>query len=918
MLKDHSSLSTKRTRPPNISLALASEKRRPSIQIEAESPLLDNDDLDDLDDTLQLSSSDSSAEPSPTIPALTLGSSDDDSISDDITKDLAELQQLRKSVQKNLKLRPIRSRGTLPKVDLDAPHIPPLPKSPLLASKIQPWQDMDSQPLSAISPTSSIESYFTPISETPHSAQFIGYTTAPSTATLNFDSFKTFKLSRVTTPSTSSTATPTPKAMSPLSPKSLPKEPPKPVSVPKIAAPSAPSPPPFPVPISAKSLYDRLISFKRPLLIDTRPPAIFLSFRIRHSINIAIPSLILKRSRKPGGGAFQTLDALRQFITTEQGKSTWDDLMADDEERWDGDVVLYDDEMNEKDRDNTSVTAWALVPVLRPLVEGGVKGGMVGYLEGGISKGGHDVYLETLIMTGDEEAAEVQEPQQQFDIQQQQLPAGAANVPASSPGPPGKRKPSLGAGLFQLDTHTAAMKASKKFPEIEPSSSTSSNPPSPPSRSPLPVMSVRMPSAAQLSPDPSSILMDPTPSPPPSTIAKLDTKSSERLANVPKLSLRTKPMRSATLNIPPALSLSGLSAPTSPSHLNLVYSSHSPPASARWGPPTSPGFVNTNDPSNYLTPYYTPPHTPGTPKPLSAYPPSTPTTPHTARPDLLDPPPSTDTESECAFPNFTVSTILPGFLYLGPELTEQEHVDELQGLGVRRILNIAAECDDDQGLGLKEKFEKYVKIPMRDTVEEENIARGVKEVCEILDDARLHSAPTYVHCKAGKSRSVTAVMAYLIHANHWTLSRAYAFVLERRKGISPNIGFVSELMTFEEQELGGKSVGVQPSAPAGMSQGDGTEEFTSATIGGGGRRGPHVRESLPPALGGLEGLSGGPGGPMSAGGLMDRVIGDSGQEMEIKDREGRYRHARRAPVDENTLQPMRRVSKAGLESSAYA
>ncbi len=90
---------------------------------------------------------------------------------------------------------------------------------------------------------------------------------------------------------------------------------------------------------------------------------------------------------------------------------------------------------------------------------------------------------------------------------------------------------------------------------------------------------------------------------------------------------------------------------------------------------------------------------------------------------------------------------------------------------------------------------------------------GVNEVA--IDDARLHSSPTYVHCKAGKSRSVTAVMAYLIHANHWTLSRAYSFVLERRKGISPNIGFVSELMSFEEEELGGKSVGVQPPSTNG-------------------------------------------------------------------------------------------------------
>lgn len=169
-------------------------------------------------------------------------------------------------------------------------------------------------------------------------------------------------------------------------------------------------------------------------------------------------------------------------------------------------------------------------------------------------------------------------------------------------------------------------------------------------------------------------------------------------------------------------------------------------------------------------------------------------------------------------------------------------------------------------------------------------------------------------------------MAYLIHANHWTLSRAYSFVLERRKGISPNIGFVSELMTFEEEEIGGKSVGVQPSAPAGEHDPSHQDSNYGAAMGGG-RRNAHVRESLPPAFvsassdvggAGSSGVNG--GGSMSAGGVMDArgVMGDSGQEMEIKDSSGRYRHVRRAPVDENTLQPMRRVSKAGLESSTYA
>lgn len=157
-------------------------------------------------------------------------------------------------------------------------------------------------------------------------------------------------------------------------------------------------------------------------------------------------------------------------------------------------------------------------------------------------------------------------------------------------------------------------------------------------------------------------------------------------------------------------------------------------------------------------------------------------------------------------------------------------------------------------------------------------------------------------------------MAYLIHANHWTLSQAYAFVLERRKGISPNIGFVSELMNFEEHELGGKSVGVVARADDEDGPSDGHGYGPSYGYGVGARRNAHMRESLPPALTPTPDLGlGSPGGndPSVA------RVGDQGQELEIKDSSGRYRHKRRAPVDGNTLQPSRRVSKAGLESGDW-
>ncbi|KAJ7585028.1 hypothetical protein C8J56DRAFT_1014831 [Mycena floridula] len=779
-----------RSRPPNLTVT----QHKTDIELVAESPVIDlSDELNLSDDEDDEGSSGSSPLSSPFR---------NPSSNEDLDEDLAALEQLRKSVKKNLKLRPIRSVSALPKVN---------------TANDPDYNDLASPASSTAS------SYFTPINDGPLSAKFLGSSASDSSS-----------------------------------------------------LPRTPSPRPSRS-IEPAVLYERLCAPRRPLLIDTRPLPTHLQFHIQYSINLAIPSLILKRCRKPGGG-FQNLDALRQFITTEDGKAHWDELLHPGGP-WDGDVVIYDDDMDPKEKEDMTVTSWALISVIAPILTYGA----VDYLEGGLSVAGHDPDLQTLVVTADDQ------------------------------------KPSTNnrTGLFKLDTQQQFKPTNPV--EIDHSlSAVSAHPP----RSPLPLMSSVMSSGHHSS---NVNIIDATPSPPPSqasfrrpppppqrrpsvpSLSRLVTKSAERLnANLPKLSVRTMPIKSATLGVPPPLSSVSLYPnPSSPSWL------------------TPDGYEN---PADFLTPYFTPPHTPRTPKATSVgtsfdfsqLPPS-PRTPRTARPDGPDSQPPT---TEDATIKFAISTILPGFLYLGPELTLPEHVDELKELGVKRILNMAVECDaDDHGLDLNSKdvFERYSKIAMRDTVEEENIARGVREVCEILDDARLHSAPTYVHCKAGKSRSVTAVMAYLIHANHWTLSQAYTFVLERRKGISPNIGFVSELMTFEETELGGKSVGVQPSAPAVPSNHNRHKDVsdnhhdggTYANGAGYGNRRGHVRESLPPGFVGEA-------GPMSAGGILERIMGDSGQEMEIKDASGRYRHARRAPVDEQTLQPMRRVSKAGLESTSWA
>lgn len=54
-----------------------------------------------------------------------------------------------------------------------------------------------------------------------------------------------------------------------------------------------------------------------------------------------------------------------------------------------------------------------------------------------------------------------------------------------------------------------------------------------------------------------------------------------------------------------------------------------------------------------------------------------------------------------------------------------------------------------------------------------------------------------VHCEAGISRSAATVIAYLVRYRDFTLEEAFALVKARRSIVSPNHGFVQQLLSFE-------------------------------------------------------------------------------------------------------------------------
>lgn len=95
--------------------------------------------------------------------------------------------------------------------------------------------------------------------------------------------------------------------------------------------------------------------------------------------------------------------------------------------------------------------------------------------------------------------------------------------------------------------------------------------------------------------------------------------------------------------------------------------------------------------------------------------------------------PSSPPTIRTAVAPFNPSVILPSFLYLGPDIQSESDVQYLLRLGVKRILNVALECDDNQGLSLKERF-KYRKVGMRDIVEENGVGKGMRDACEFLGE----------------------------------------------------------------------------------------------------------------------------------------------------------------------------------------
>ena len=141
-----------------------------------------------------------------------------------------------------------------------------------------------------------------------------------------------------------------------------------------------------------------------------------------------------------------------------------------------------------------------------------------------------------------------------------------------------------------------------------------------------------------------------------------------------------------------------------------------------------------------------------------------------------------------------ISKIMEG-LYLTGEAGSQNE-EELERLHIRRILNLAeAACAD----AFPNKY-AYFTIDLLDDGAKEDLRSLFLEVIDWLETPAPPSDAdaVLVHCHAGMSRSATFVIAYVMWKLDLGFRAAIDYVTKRRSVVSPNGGFMGQLILWEK------------------------------------------------------------------------------------------------------------------------
>lgn len=138
--------------------------------------------------------------------------------------------------------------------------------------------------------------------------------------------------------------------------------------------------------------------------------------------------------------------------------------------------------------------------------------------------------------------------------------------------------------------------------------------------------------------------------------------------------------------------------------------------------------------------------------------------------------------------------IIPN-LYLG-DVSAAYDIPNLKRLDITHVLSI-----EDNSLDIEQykHFEKYKFKKLADH-QFSNILEVFEECLQFIDEAIKDEKNILVHCFAGKSRSATLVLAYIMSKEKQSVKKTLDQVRKRR-WVKPNMGFYKQLELFQAMDF---------------------------------------------------------------------------------------------------------------------
>ena len=128
-------------------------------------------------------------------------------------------------------------------------------------------------------------------------------------------------------------------------------------------------------------------------------------------------------------------------------------------------------------------------------------------------------------------------------------------------------------------------------------------------------------------------------------------------------------------------------------------------------------------------------------------------------------------------------------LYLGNK-THANDIRVIDILEIKTIINVAKEIPN-----YHENIRKdinYARIEVDDDINIDMTSFWV-QIADIIESSAKLKKKILIHCSAGRSRSASSVIYYLMKKKNLSLNESYEYVLRRRDIIDPNEGFRRQL-----------------------------------------------------------------------------------------------------------------------------